>query len=155
VRNEQQAGTLQLFPEPTIVERGHERLARPSGCHYEVAVAMMPLALGVDALEHLALERPRLQVEMENRSGLSRRGRANRTVEPFGISGGIVRFVAGIRPVALERGLELLDQVRRRGLGKTHVPFHTVQHGAVRQVGRSDECRRVPGQSFEEPRFRM
>ena len=70
VRNEQQAGILQALPEPAVVERRDERLAGAGGGHDEVAVAMMPLALGLEALEHLALERPRLQVEMEDRSGL-------------------------------------------------------------------------------------
>ena len=115
----------------------------------------MPLALGVEALEHLALERPRLQVEMEDRGGLSHRRRANGAVEAVGIPSGIVRLVAGIGPVALERGLELLDQVRRRRLRQTNVPLNAVQHGAVRQVGRSDIRRRVPGQSFEQPRLRV
>ena len=70
VRDEQQAGILQARPEPTIVERGHQRFARAGGGHDEVPVAVMSLALGVEALEHLALEGPRLQVEMENRRRL-------------------------------------------------------------------------------------
>ena len=139
VRNEQQAGILQALAELTIVERRHQRLAGAGGCHDEVPVAVMPLALGVEALEHLTLERPRLQVEMENRGGLGHRCRANGAIEPVGVPGGIVRLVAGIGPVALERGLELLDQVRRRRLRQTNVPLNAVQHGAVRQIGRSDD----------------
>ncbi len=67
----------------------------------------------------------------------------------------VVRFVVGISPVAVECRLELFDQVGRRSFRQTNVPFHSVQHRAVREIGRSNEGRGIAGRSFEQPCLRV
>ena len=134
VRDEQQAGILQARPELTIVERGHEGFACTGGCDDEVSVSVMSLALSVEALEHLALERPRLEVEMEDLRCLREDGRPHSAIKPVRVARGIVRLVVGIGPVALERRLELLDETGRRCLGQSYVPLDSVEHGTVGQI---------------------
>ena len=134
MRNEEQTRILQTLPKPPVVECRHQRLAGAGRGHHEIPIAVMPFTLGFQALQHLALERPGLEVEMEDLRRLRDDGRPHGAVKPVGIAGGIVRLVVGIGPVALERGLELLDQIRRRRLRKTHVPLDSVEHGAVRQI---------------------
>ena len=78
------------------------------------------------ALENLALERPGLEVEWKiavaSVTDVARTARSNGRASRRGRT---ARSRVG--PVALERGLELLDQVRRRRLRQAHVPLDAVQ----------------------------
>jgi len=135
VRDEQKAGILHALPESTVVKRRDQGLSGGGSGHYQVAVAMVPLSLCIQAVKHLALEWPRLYVDVKDRRGLSNRCRSHSAVEAFGIPGGVIWLVVRIRPITLESGPELLDEVWCRRLSETHVPFDTVEHGAVGQIG--------------------
>ena len=134
MRNEEQTWILQMLPQSPIVECRHQRLAGAGRGYHEVSRAVMPFTLRFQALQHLALERPGLQVEMKDLRRLRNDGRPHSAIKPVGVARGIVRLVVGIGPVALECGLELLDQIRCRCLRKTHVPLDSVEQGAMRQI---------------------
>ena len=109
----------QLLSKPPIVECGHEGLAGTGRRNDEVAVAMMAFPLGFQALEHLALEGPRLEVEVEDLESapvtvVARTARSKRSAS----RAGIVRLVVRIGPVALEGGLGTF----RSGLALTPAP---------------------------------
>src|SRR5207249_4540628 len=106
-RHEEQAGILPSFPKPAVVECSHKSLARAGCGNHEVPVTMMPLAFDFKVLEHLALERPRLRIEMEDRRGLRDRRRPNGAIEAVGITGRDIELVVRIRPVAFKGRLEL------------------------------------------------
>src|SRR3954453_19623110 len=118
MRDKQHAQIAVLITQTFVVQCGDDRLASSGGGDYEILEAVMPFALHRELLEHLALMRPGFDVQEEKRC-LERVAllRCHRAIEASGIPSRFIRLVFGTLPVRVERGVELLDYVRRAHLG--------------------------------------
>ena len=115
--HKQQAEIAVLIAQALVVERGDDGLAGSRRGHDKILEAVMPFALHGELLEHLALVGPRFDIQEQKRRlervALLRRDRA---IESRGIPGRFIGFVFGTLPVRFERGIELLEDVRRAHL---------------------------------------
>ena len=151
--NEEQAWLLQLLPQPPVVQRSDDGLARSRGRDHQASEAPVPFAFHAEALEDLALVRIGQNIERQERKRLGCAFAGNRPVESSGIARRVVRFELRVLPVALEGRPELLEQFRRRHLRQPHVPLEAVEKGRVREVGRPHVGRREAGLPVEQPRL--
>lgn len=143
--NEEQTWILQTLSKASVVECRHQRLAGAGRGNHEVPMTVMPITLRFQALQNLALEWPRLQVDLEDLRRLRDDGRPHSAIKPSGVARRIVRLVVRIGPVALECGLELLDQIGRRYLRKTHSAKMSRSSSTVRNCRTARESVRTQG----------
>ena len=117
MRDKQQAQIAVLIAQAFVVQRGDDGLAGSRGGDDEILEAVMPFALHGELLEHLALMWPGFDIQEEKRR-LERLAllRRHRAIESSGIPSRFVRLVFGAFPVRVERGIELLEDVRRAHL---------------------------------------
>jgi hypothetical protein len=134
VRHEQQAQVSELVPQPPVIERGDDGLAGARGSDDEGAEPMVALALHREPLENLALVRKRDDVDGGELKRIGRGRRRHGDVEPLRVPCGVVGFEVRFLPVAVERRLELLEDVGRRHLRQPHVPLEAVHQRPLRQV---------------------
>lgn len=76
--NEEQTWILQTLSKASVVKCRHQRLAGAGRGNHEVPMTVMPITLRFQALQNLALEWPRLQVELEDLRRLRDDGRPQR-----------------------------------------------------------------------------
>ena len=74
-------------------------------------------------------------------------------VEAVAVALRVVGLERGVVPVAVEGGLELLDEGGRRDGREAHVPLDAVQQGRAREVARTDVGRVETGVASEQPRL--
>ncbi len=106
-----------LIAQALVIQRGHDGLASACGGNDKILEAVMPFALDGELLEHLALMWPGFDVKEEERR-LKRFAllRRDSPIESSGIPFRFIRLVFGAFPVRVERGIELLEDVRRAHL---------------------------------------
>ena len=149
VGDEQQAGAGEPLAEASVVDGGHHGLAGAGGGHEEVAVVAL-LAGDVDLLEQPLLEGRRAQLdraEDDERAVVGAAGAALLLVELVGVVGD---EVAGL-PVAVEHGLELVDDVGVAGGRGPDVPLQPGDLRLVGEVGGADVGGGEAGAPVEHP----
>ena len=107
--DEQQAGAGEPLTETSVVDGGHHGLAGAGGGHEEVAVVAL-LAGDVDLLEQPLLEGRRAQLDRTEDDEGAVVGSVVAALLLVELGGVVGDEVAGL-PVAVEHGLELVDDV--------------------------------------------
>lgn len=138
VRHEQQRRILQTLAKAAVVECRDQGLAGTSSRDDQVPESMMSFSFRLQALKHLALEGPRLQVEVEDLRRHRDNGRTNGAVEAVGVARWIVGLVVGVSPIAFECGLEfsLSTQASRLELGGHSIRRHRASRCASDSMNR-------------------
>ena len=133
-----------------VVDRRHHGLARARGGDEQVAV--MPGSAGqLDLLEEPLLKRSQLDLDRAQQDRVLALGGRGPLEELVVIEGDEV----AARPVRLEDGAHLRDDVGIPHSRDADVPFESGDHRRVREVRRADVRGRVPAPAVEEPRLGM
>lgn len=142
--NEEQTWILQTLSKASVVKCRHQRLAGAGRGNHEVPMTVMPITLRFR----------RCRISRWNGHGCrsiwkicdgSGTTVAHSAIKPSGVARRIVRLVVRIGPVALECGLELLDQIGRRYLRKTHSAKMSRSSSTVRNCRTARESVRTQG----------
>ena len=158
MRDEQQPRAVRAGTHSLVIERRHHRLAGTRRRDDEVAVAAVNRAVRLELLQHARLVRPRCHLKTREADALALLPAGRReqgTIEPFAIATGVVRLESGVRPIAVERCLELAHERRRRDVADAHVPLDAVEQRRRRQVRRAHEPRAVPAVAVKDPGLRV
>ena len=146
--------------ELAVVERGNDGLAGPGRRDDEVAMTVVPFALGRQRVEHPLLMRVRADIEVgeRDRRALAERASvvlAQRLRKLVAVDVRVVVLEVLGRPVALERHPDAIDDVRSVDRRQPHVPLKAIEQGGVGEVRRADEGGAQAGVALEQPGLRV
>jgi hypothetical protein len=147
---EQRGAALRLGAEPAVVEGGDHRLARTRGGHHEVAMAVVQVALGLEAVEDLLLEGARAQLEDGGERAIGSLG-----LDLSGEALLVVGLELRVVPVGVEGAAELVEHRAVLHLREADVPLEAGDEGRAGEVGRADVGRREAAVAVEEPGLRV
>src|SRR5690606_9389193 len=116
----------------------------------------MPVPFNGKVVEHLALKRIRLNDEEREVNHLPRAaGSTHRSVEPVAVSLRLIRLKVTIRPIGIESGGELVEDVRAGDSRSTNVPLESVDECGMGKIRRPDPGGVESGVALEQPSLGM